>query len=201
MRIKSSALGAQAIHPGYGFLSENAHFARACRKNGLVFIGPDPESMERLSDKAKLKELIRHTGLSVIPGSKAVFSVEEAKRAAERIGYPVMLKACAGGGGRTVSSSSSRTTRRTVDVRSEGTLSLQELRLGVRPFWKATRWLSVRADAGLLATYSEIETTTRLSVAGAPAAAIRRDDDDWTLGGYAGLSLGAALTSRLELSS
>ena len=92
--------GAQAIHPGYGFLSENAHFARACRKNGLVFIGPDPESMERLSDKARLKELIRHTGLSVIPGSKAVFSVEEAKRAAERIGYPVMLKACAGGGGR-----------------------------------------------------------------------------------------------------
>ena len=90
--------GAQAIHPGYGFLSENAHFARACRKNGLVFIGPDPESMERLSDKARLKELIRHTGLSVIPGSKAVFSVEEAKRAAERIGYPVMLKACAGGG-------------------------------------------------------------------------------------------------------
>ena len=89
---------------------------------------------------------------------------------------------------------------RTVDVRSEGTLSLQELRLGVRPFWKATRWLSVRADAGLLATYSEIETTTRIAVAGAPAAAIRRDDDDWTLGGYAGLSLGAALTSRLELS-
>ena len=101
-QIISTALlaGAQAIHPGYGFLSENAHFARACRKNGLVFIGPDPESMERLSDKAKLKELIRHTGLSVIPGSKAVFSVEVAKRAAERIGYTDMLKACAGGGGR-----------------------------------------------------------------------------------------------------
>lgn len=92
--------GAQAIHPGYGFLSENAHFARLCRKNGLVFIGPDPESMERLSDKAILKELIRGTGLSVIPGTKAVASVEEAKESAERIGYPVMLKACAGGGGR-----------------------------------------------------------------------------------------------------
>lgn len=92
--------GAQAIHPGYGFLSENAHFARLCRKNGLVFIGPDPESMERLSDKAVLKELIRNTGLSVIPGTKAVASVEEAKKAADRIGYPVMLKACAGGGGR-----------------------------------------------------------------------------------------------------
>ena len=101
-QIISTAIlaGAQAIHPGYGFLSENAHFARACRKNGLSFIGPDPESMERLSDKAILKELIRGTGLSVIPGTKAVSSVAEAKRAADRIGYPVMLKACAGGGGR-----------------------------------------------------------------------------------------------------
>lgn len=92
--------GAQAIHPGYGFLSENPHFARLCRKHGLVFIGPNPESMERLSDKASLKELIGKTGLSVIPGTKAVASVEEAKGAAQRIGYPVMLKACAGGGGR-----------------------------------------------------------------------------------------------------
>ncbi len=92
--------GAQAIHPGYGFLSENAHFAAACRKNGLVFIGPDPESMKRLSDKAILKELIQGTGLSVIPGTKAVASVTEAGQAADRIGYPVMLKACAGGGGR-----------------------------------------------------------------------------------------------------
>ena len=92
--------GAQAVHPGYGFLSENAHFARLCRKNGLVFIGPDPENMERLSNKAVLKELIRDTGLSVIPGTKAVASAEEARKAAERIGYPVMLKACAGGGGR-----------------------------------------------------------------------------------------------------
>lgn len=101
-QIISTALlaGAQAIHPGYGFLSENAHFARLCRKNGIVFIGPAPESMERLSNKAVLKELIRGTGLSVIPGTEAVTSVEEAVKAAERIGYPIMLKACAGGGGR-----------------------------------------------------------------------------------------------------
>ncbi len=101
-QIISTAIlaGAQAIHPGYGFLSENAHFARLCRKNGLVFIGPDPESMERLSDKAILKELIRDAGISVIPGTKSVCSVEEAKNAAEKIGYPIMLKACAGGGGR-----------------------------------------------------------------------------------------------------
>ena len=101
-QIISTALlaGAQAIHPGYGFLSENAHFARMCRKYGLVFIGPDPESMETLSDKAVLKELICNTGLQVIPGTKALVSVEKAKKAAEKIGYPVMLKACAGGGGR-----------------------------------------------------------------------------------------------------
>lgn len=101
-QIISTAIiaGAQAIHPGYGFLSENAHFARLCRKNGLVFIGPEPESMERLSDKAILKELIKNTGLSVIPGTKAVASIEDAKREADKLGYPVMLKACAGGGGR-----------------------------------------------------------------------------------------------------
>jgi acetyl-CoA carboxylase biotin carboxylase subunit len=101
-QIISTALlaGAQAIHPGYGFLSENAHFARLCRKNGIVFIGPDPEDMERLSDKAVLKELMRDAGLSVIPGSQAVASVSDAKRAASDIGYPVMMKACAGGGGR-----------------------------------------------------------------------------------------------------
>lgn len=92
--------GVQAVHPGYGFLSENAHFARQCRKNGLVFIGPDPESMERLSDKALLKELMGKAGLSVIPGTKALASLEEARKAVMDIGCPVMLKACAGGGGR-----------------------------------------------------------------------------------------------------
>lgn len=101
-QIISTALlaGAQAIHPGYGFLSENAHFARMCRKNGLVFIGPDPKDMERLSDKAVLKELIRDTGLTVIPGTKTLSGLNDARHWAERIGYPVMLKACAGGGGR-----------------------------------------------------------------------------------------------------
>ena len=101
-QIVSAAVlaGAQAIHPGYGFLSENAHFARLCKKNGIVFIGPDAESMERLGDKAILKELIRDTGLRIIPGTKALSGVEEAKGEAKKTGYPVMLKACAGGGGR-----------------------------------------------------------------------------------------------------
>ncbi len=101
-QIVSAAIlsGAQAIHPGYGFLSENAHFARLCGRNGIVFIGPEPASMERLSDKAVLKELIADTGLRVIPGTQAVASVEEARKEAEKLGYPVMMKACAGGGGR-----------------------------------------------------------------------------------------------------
>ena len=101
-QIVSAALlsGAQAIHPGYGFLSENAHFCRLCRKNGIVFIGPDPESMDSISDKALLKELISKTELPVIPGTQVLQSVDQARAAAEKFGSPVMLKACAGGGGR-----------------------------------------------------------------------------------------------------
>lgn len=101
-RILSAALlsGAQAVHPGYGFLSENAHFARLCRRNGVVFIGPNAESMERLSDKAQLKALVNGTALSVIPGTKTLQSAAQAAEEAEKLGYPVMLKACAGGGGR-----------------------------------------------------------------------------------------------------
>ena len=92
--------GAQAIHPGYGFLSENAHFASLCRRNGLVFIGPTPESMEALSDKAGLKDIMKTNGLEVIPGTQALPDVTAALNAAAQIGYPVMLKASAGGGGR-----------------------------------------------------------------------------------------------------
>ena len=89
---------------------------------------------------------------------------------------------------------------RTVDVRSDGTLSLQELRIGFRPYWQATDWLALRADLGLLTTYSEIETDTRIYVNGAQTAAISKEKDDWTFSGYAGLAVSAALTSRLELS-
>ena len=100
--IISAALisGSQAIHPGYGFLSENAHFAKLCRKNGIVFIGPDPESMERLSDKSALKEIMKNAGLDVIPGAKEVTCANDVKKAAESLKYPLMLKAKSGGGGR-----------------------------------------------------------------------------------------------------
>lgn len=101
-RIISAALasGAQAIHPGYGFLSENAHFAELCGKNNLAFIGPSVENMRQLSDKAQVKQIMAEAGLPTIPGSKILETAQEAAEEAERIGYPVMLKASAGGGGR-----------------------------------------------------------------------------------------------------
>ncbi len=94
-------VGAEAIHPGFGFLSENAEFARLCEKNGIVFIGPSYKSIEMLGDKAAAKETMAAAGVPVIPGSKgAVRSIEEAKKIAEECGYPVLVKASAGGGGR-----------------------------------------------------------------------------------------------------
>ncbi|MDE6678774.1 MAG: acetyl-CoA carboxylase biotin carboxylase subunit [Ruminococcus sp.] len=93
--------GAEAIHPGFGFLSENADFARLCEKNGIVFIGPSYNSIEMLGNKAAAKETMKNAGVPVIPGSKgAVSSVEEARIIAEKAGYPVLIKASAGGGGR-----------------------------------------------------------------------------------------------------
>lgn len=91
---------AQAIHPGYGFLSENAHFAGLCQRNGLVFIGPSSDTMEQMSDKSTLKRRMAEAGLKVIPGTEVLDGVEAALRAADEIGYPVMLKARSGGGGR-----------------------------------------------------------------------------------------------------
>lgn len=101
-RIVSAAIatGAKAIHPGYGFLSENAHFALLCRKNGIAFIGPTNEDMERLSDKSEIKKLMDKAGLPTIPGTGVLNTVDDATKAAEKICYPVMLKARSGGGGR-----------------------------------------------------------------------------------------------------
>jgi acetyl-CoA carboxylase, biotin carboxylase subunit len=93
--------GCDAVHPGYGFLSENPAFARACADAGVTFVGPSPEVMERMGDKIAAKAAAREAGLPVLEGSDGpVLDVREAIEAAERAGYPVLLKAAAGGGGK-----------------------------------------------------------------------------------------------------
>lgn len=94
------ASGATAIHPGYGFLSENAGFARRCRECGVVFVGPSPEVIERMGDKDAARRCAKEAGVPIVPGCDLLKSAEEAEREAERIGCPVLIKARAGGGGR-----------------------------------------------------------------------------------------------------
>ncbi|QII73042.1 acetyl-CoA carboxylase biotin carboxylase subunit [Apibacter sp. B2966] len=92
---------ADAIHPGYGFLSENANFSRSCQKMGIKFIGGTPENIERMGDKASAKATMKEAGVPTVPGSDGLIkSYEDAVKIAKEIGYPVMLKATAGGGGK-----------------------------------------------------------------------------------------------------
>jgi len=92
--------GADAVHPGYGFLAENAAFARAVTDAGIKFIGPSAEAIDKLGDKSAARRLAREADVPVVPGSENVSSADEAVATAEEIGYPVMIKAAAGGGGR-----------------------------------------------------------------------------------------------------
>ena len=93
--------GAQAIHPGFGFLSENSHFVRLCDKCGIKFIGPGADAMDAMGDKANAKKTMIENDVPVVPGSDGVVeTIEEAKEIADRIGYPIMVKESAGGGGR-----------------------------------------------------------------------------------------------------
>ncbi|MGZ8187106.1 MAG: acetyl-CoA carboxylase biotin carboxylase subunit [Methylobacter sp.] len=97
----AATTGCDAIHPGYGFLSENAQFARACKERGLIFIGPSEDVIRRMGDKTEARKAMIAAGLPVTPGTEGnLENVEEALTIAEKIGYPVMLKATSGGGGR-----------------------------------------------------------------------------------------------------
>jgi acetyl-CoA carboxylase biotin carboxylase subunit len=100
--ISAAEIGnVQAIHPGYGFLSENAHFNEVCRTCNIDFIGPTPEAMSRLGDKNEARRLAREAGVPVVPGSEGLIRNEaEAVKLAHQIGFPVLIKATAGGGGR-----------------------------------------------------------------------------------------------------
>ncbi|MPM06283.1 Biotin carboxylase [bioreactor metagenome] len=101
-RMISAALvtHAQAIHPGYGFLSESEAFAALCRKNGLAFIGPSEKTIALMGDKSEARRFMKQVGVPVIPGTEILKDVREAVEAAEEIGYPVLIKARSGGGGR-----------------------------------------------------------------------------------------------------
>lgn len=102
-RIISAAIavGAEAIHPGFGFLSENAEFVQMCEQHHITFIGPSSELISRMGNKSEAKKTMKQAGVPVVPGTEeAVYDLEEAKREAERIGYPVMIKASSGGGGK-----------------------------------------------------------------------------------------------------
>ncbi|MCK1618125.1 acetyl-CoA carboxylase biotin carboxylase subunit [Bradyrhizobium sp. 159] len=97
----AKASGADAVHPGYGFLAENEAFARACKEAGLVFIGPSPQAIEAMGNKAGAKEIMKKAGVPVVPGYQGVDQGDEVMLSeATRIGFPVMIKAVAGGGGR-----------------------------------------------------------------------------------------------------
>jgi acetyl-CoA carboxylase biotin carboxylase subunit len=96
----AKATGAEAIHPGYGFLSERATFVEACREAGVVFIGPSAHAMEVMGDKAGARKAMREAGVPVVPGFDDIADAEQAEAAAREIGFPVMLKASAGGGGK-----------------------------------------------------------------------------------------------------
>lgn len=92
--------GCDAVHPGYGFLSENPDFADLCAKCGLKFIGPSGDVIRQMGSKAAAKALMRRSGVPVVPGSEGAVDLEEARRVADEVGYPVLVKASAGGGGR-----------------------------------------------------------------------------------------------------
>ncbi|HKH11592.1 MAG TPA: acetyl-CoA carboxylase biotin carboxylase subunit [Rubrobacter sp.] len=133
--------GAEAVHPGYGFLAENAGFAAACRDAGLAFVGPSAEAIEKMGNKSAARRLAEEAGVPVVPGSDAASSPDEAAQTAGEIGYPIMVKAAAGGGGRGIRvAEDEEGLRKAVQVASreaeaafgDGTLYLEKLLVAPR---------------------------------------------------------------------
>lgn len=139
--------GAQAIHPGYGFLSENADFARACAENGLVFIGPKEETIRALGDKTSARDMAREAGVPLAEGSDGIVeTIEDAAHWAEKIGYPVMLKASAGGGGKGIRVAENETQLKEAfeSASSEAVVNFGDGRLYMEKFISKPRHIEVQ---------------------------------------------------------
>ncbi len=114
--------GADAIHPGYGFLSENAEFARLCAEHGILFVGPDAHAIQVMGDKLSAKQAVKPFGVPLVPGTDTpIDDVQEAKRMAQSIGFPILIKAAAGGGGKGM-----RVVNRLEDFEEQMTLAVNE---------------------------------------------------------------------------
>ncbi len=139
--------GAEAIHPGYGFLAENAEFAEICDRSGLVFIGPTADQIRRMGDKAEARRAMIAAGVPVVPGSEGELdSEEEARAEADRIGYPVMIKAAAGGGGKgmRVAASEADLTRTFAMARNEAAAAFNDPRVYLEKYIERPRHVEIQ---------------------------------------------------------
>ncbi len=139
--------GAEAVHPGYGFLAENSKFARRCKDEGIVFIGPSPEVIDQMGDKVKARQIMQAAGVPIVPGSEGVLnSQEEVLKTAEAIGYPFMLKAVAGGGGKGLRlvRSPREVSSAYRAVRSEAASSFADSRLYVEKYIEKPRHIEIQ---------------------------------------------------------
>src|SRR5262249_50856561 len=144
------ATGAQAVHPGYGFLSEQPDFARALEANDIAFIGPNPKAIAAMGDKLAAKEIARSSGILVVLGFlKVTGDIAEAAQAADSIGYPVIVKAVAGGGGRGMRAveTRERLTETLARASSEAQASFGDGRVFIEKFIASTRHIEVQVLA------------------------------------------------------
>lgn len=138
---------AEAIHPGYGFLSENAEFAQICKDCGYAFVGPSPEAITKMGNKSVAKETMRAAGVPVIPGSEGVVhTLEEARQLVEQIGVPVMLKASAGGGGKGMRlvSSMDEVENAFITARTEAEAAFSNADLYIEKFVESPRHIEIQ---------------------------------------------------------